>query len=71
MQSQDISEFCNLGALIASMPLGSVENERRFSHMNLTKTKLRNRLDTEHLNDAMSISASRFTPANFPYRQAL
>lgn len=68
-QSHDITEFCKLTSLVLTVPLGSVENERRFSAMNLTKTELRNRLQTEHLNVAMRISGYLDVEA-FPYRVA-
>ena len=53
-----------------SIPMGSVENERRFSSMNLAKTPLRNRLGTKHLNVALRIAGSEFPVESFPYAAA-
>jgi len=65
-----ILEYKRLAHLILSIPFGSVENERRFSSMNLAHTKLRNRLQEEHLNVQLRAVASKLTPKTFPYREA-
>ncbi len=56
-----------LAHLILVVPAGSVENERRFSSMNLTVTNQRNNLNTEHMNVCLRIKASPFTVLNYPY----
>jgi hypothetical protein len=65
-----ISEFTRLAHLILCIPFGSVENERRFSAMNITATDLRNCLSVEHLNTCLRISSSSFVEEDFPYRSA-
>lgn len=57
--SSRISEFCRLVKLVATFPIGSVENERRFSLMNLIHDELRNSLKPKHLNTCMRIAASK------------
>jgi len=67
---EDISEYVRLAHLILSVPFGSVENERRFSAMNLTMTKLRNSLQPEHLNTCLRVAATPYTVESFPFKEA-
>ncbi|WPT11448.1 hypothetical protein PSENEW3n2_00000886 [Picochlorum sp. SENEW3] len=48
-------ELVKLCQLILTIPFTTVENERRFAHMNLTKTKTRTRLDSKHLNSCLRL----------------
>jgi hAT family C-terminal dimerisation region len=64
---ESMSEWITLAHLILSIPSGSVENERRFSGMNLTVTDLRSRLETEHVNVQLRIATSTFTVKDYPY----
>ncbi|GAB4819968.1 hypothetical protein N2152v2_007014 [Parachlorella kessleri] len=59
-----------LALLSMTIPIGSVQNERSFSRMNLIKTELRNRLEGKHLNVAMRVARSRHTAATFPFKRA-
>ena len=63
-------EFLKLRDIVLSVPFGSVENERRFSAMNLTLTFLRNALGDEHFNAAMRVRATPFTVKNFEFWDA-
>jgi hypothetical protein len=63
----DISEYFTLAELVMTIPIGSVENERDFSKMNLIKTDLRNRLGEKHLNTCMRIASSEYSFNTFPY----
>ena len=64
---QNTSEYTRLAHLILSIPCGSVENERRFSAMNMTSTAIRNRLEHEHLNTCLRVASSPFTDLDFPF----
>jgi hypothetical protein len=67
-------EIIELSRLIQCIPVGSVQNERRFSSMNLIRSKLRNRLLEPHLNVCMRISAAtknKKTFKDFDYKAAL
>jgi hypothetical protein len=44
-----ITDFVQLLKISQVFPVGSVDNERRFSLMNLILDSLRNRLQAEHL----------------------
>jgi len=55
---ETISEYVRLAHLCLSIPFGSVENERRFSAMNLTVTDLRNRFGEDHVNTELRIHSS-------------
>jgi hypothetical protein len=65
-----ISEWHKVAELVLCQPVGSVENERRFSSMNNIKTKLRNRLGAAHLNACMRIHASECSYDTFPFNAA-
>ena len=65
-----MKEYLRLVALCLSVPFGSVENERRFSAMSLTMTKLRNRLKDEHLNTCLRIGATSTTVKTFKFWDA-
>jgi hypothetical protein len=65
-----VSEWVKLAQLYMTIPIGSVDNERRFSRMKLVKTAVRNRLETPHLNTCMQVSSSHFTQYDYPYRAA-
>lgn len=56
--SEDLSEWLKAARLALCIPIGSVENERRFHLMNLVRTELRNRLKTDHLNMCVRVAAS-------------
>jgi hypothetical protein len=56
---ESIGEWCNLARLLMAFPIGSVENERPFSLMNLVHTTLRNRLDETHLNCCVRVAANK------------
>jgi len=62
-----ISEFLKLRDIAISVPFGSVENERRFSAMNLTLTFLRNAMGGEHFNAAMRVRATPLNNETFNY----
>ena len=68
--SDNISEYEKLAYLILCIPFRSVENERRFSAMNLVATKLRNRLKADHLNTCLRIAATPQTVRSFPFQDA-
>ena len=53
------------------IPVGSVENERCFSLMNLLKSDLRNRLGEDHLNCCVRVKRCRFGLNDFPFNEAL
>jgi hypothetical protein len=65
-----MKEFLRLVALCLSVPFDSVENERRFSAMNLTMTRLRNKLQEDHLNTCLRIAATSCTVSNFSFWEA-
>lgn len=70
---EDISEWYRLACLALTIPIGSVENERRFSLKNLVHTDLRNRLGNKHLNTCVRISAvgsEKEALASFPFEKA-
>lgn len=67
---QQLSAFIALFKISAVFPIGSIENERRFSLMNLIHTTLRNRLLTPHLNTCMRIAASEHTWGTFDVQAA-
>ena len=54
------TEYLLLGELAMVMVTGSVEDERIFSTLKLTKTPIRNRLAEPHLNCLVRLSADRF-----------
>lgn len=62
---RQLSEFIKLYKISAVFPIGSIENERHFSWMNLIHNALRNRLLAPHLNTCMRIAASSHTWENF------
>ena len=68
---EEISEFCKLANIMLCIPIGSVQNERCFSQMNLIKSDLRNRLGHQHLNAAMRIRRSKYTLESFPVHRAV
>jgi hypothetical protein len=49
-------DFCVLFQLAMTQPVTTVACERAFSRQNLVKTKLRNQLKTDHLEDLMRMS---------------
>lgn len=55
MMQSTCPEYSKLMKLIVTVPLTTVENERRFAHMNLTKTDLRASLAGQHLNACLRI----------------
>ena len=60
-------ETMQLARLVESIPVGSVQNERRFSLMTAVRSKARNRLQEQHLNVCMRISAA--SKQNVTYRE--
>lgn len=62
-----VTEYAKLARLYATLPSGSVDNERGFSIMNLLKNNLRNRLGTDHLNASTRNLRSSYTYLTFPY----
>ena len=62
-----MSEFAKLAELVGCQPIGSVDNERRFSKVNTIKTKLRSRLEEDHINACVRIASSCFTHADVPF----
>ena len=51
---------------------GSVEDERIFSLMKLTKSYLRNALINPHLSEAVRVFASSlYSVSDFPYQEAI
>ena len=63
---EEISEFCKLAEILLCMPIGSVQNERAFSQMNLIKSDLRNKLGPQHLNAAMRVRRSSHNLRSLP-----
>ena len=53
------------------IPTGSVENERSFSDVTLLKSKIRNRMEEEHLNACHRVRRCRFTMGDFPYNAVI
>lgn len=68
---QTFSAVAILVQIMLLIPIGSVENERCFSLMNLLKNELRNRLDENHLNCAVRVKRCRFGLSTFPVDAAL
>lgn len=64
-----VTEYAKLARLYATLPSGSVDNERSFSIMNIVKNALRNRLGTPHLNASMRNFRSSYTYLTFPYEE--
>jgi hypothetical protein len=64
--AREISQFCILAQIFMCIPIGSVQNERAFSQMNLIKSDLRNSLKEKHLNVAMRVRRSNHTLATLP-----
>lgn len=62
-----VSEWVRFAALLLTIPIGSVANERRFSLMNLIITSLRSSLKEPHANACMRIASSSHTHNTFPY----
>ncbi len=60
-----VSEFIKVAKVFFAFPIGSIENERRFSRMNLIHDAVRNRLLADHLNDCVRIASSNHTPTTF------
>ena len=52
---QDFPKILNLIDLIFTLPASSSENERAFSVMKLIKTDRRTRMNTDTLNDLMTV----------------
>lgn len=71
--SSAISAFALLvhAQIMLLIPVGSVENERSFSDVNLLKSSIRNRLDEQHLNACHRVRRCRFGLGDFPYREAV
>jgi hypothetical protein len=66
-----ISEFMKLAQIMLLIIVGSVENERVFSCLNLTKNPSRNKLDENHLNVCVRAKKCKWGISNFPYDLAL
>jgi hypothetical protein len=58
LRNSFIAEFVQRLKISLVFPIGSVNNERRFTLMNLMYDSLRNRLQTDHLNTCVRISSS-------------
>ena len=65
-----LSEYCKLAHVLLCLPVGSVENERAFSLMNLVKSPVRNKLQEEHLNVCCRLKRSAHTLQSFPFAAA-
>lgn len=65
MREQRLSEVLKVAKIAMVFPVGSVENERRFSLTNLVHSSLRNGLAPKHLNCCMRIAASEHTYKTF------
>ena len=57
--------------LMLLIPMGSIENERCFSLMNLLKSDLRNRLGEDHLNCCVRVKRCCSGLNDFPLNEAL
>ena len=69
--ADDISEYCKLASVMLVIPVGSVQNERAFSQMNLIQNDLRNRLKEQHLNVAMRCCRSLVEVEALPIARCL
>lgn len=67
----EISEFCKLAEILLCIPIGSVQNERAFSQMNLIKSDLRNSLGPKHLNACMRARRSKHTVKTLPVERVV
>eukprot|EP00899_Mesostigma_viride_P018721 jgi/Mesvir1/26850/Mv25912-RA.1 len=65
-----VGAYLQLAELMLLLPLTSVENERRFSHMNFIKSDIRNRLLERHLNVAVRIFACSSSYEDMPIQAA-
>jgi hypothetical protein len=59
--SRIFPNLINLMYILLTIPVSTVDCERGFSRMNLIKTKLRNRLRADHLDQLMRISIEGLT----------
>ena len=64
--NEHISKFCKLAEIPLCIPIGSVQNERAFSQMNLIKSTLRNKLGPKHSNAAIRAKRSSHNLRSLP-----
>lgn len=57
--SEECKETLNLAKIFLTIPLNSTECERGFSHKNLIKTKIRNRLKTSTIEHLMRVAMNK------------
>jgi hypothetical protein len=70
LRNSFITEFVQLFKISLVFPIGSVDNERRFSLMNLIHDSLRNRMQADHLNTCVRIASSSDTYKTFDIQAA-
>jgi hypothetical protein len=70
LRNSFIAEFVQLFKISLVFPIGSVDNERRFSSMTLIHDSLRNRLQADHLNTCVRIASSCHTYKAFDIQAA-
>jgi hypothetical protein len=70
--SEAVSEYLKLAELVATIPIGSVADERLFSTLSFCKNKIRNRLKNDHLNIVVrGFQQQIYSFATFPLRKAV
>ena len=65
-----MSEYFKLADLCETMILGSVEDERMFSALKFSKSKLRNKLDKNE-DTCLILYVTKYEVDSFPYERAL
>ena len=60
-----------MAKIVLVFPVGSVENERIFSTMNIVKDELRNCLGENQLNVCVRMFRSHHNHKSFPVREAM
>jgi hypothetical protein len=70
LRNSFITEFFQLFKISLVFPIASVDNERRFSLMNLIYDSLRNRLQTDPLSTCVRIASSSHTHKAFDNQAA-
>lgn len=69
--TEAMGEYARLAHLVLSLPIGSVECERVFSHMNLLKSSIRNLMGEDYLNMSMRVATCDHSAKSFNFNHAL